>query len=116
MRLNQDSEILVECGPSHLPSRPAILSRQQQHSPPHEQQQLFDHRKDDPVCFSNNQTANPLATIFRGLRFRLIDIIICAVDSVIQLHPLYRRFIRFLGIEGKPCSETTGTILSAPVP
>jgi len=51
-----DSNILVKCGPSHLPSCPAIPPRTQQQSPQREnaqQRQSFDRRKDDPVRFSN---------------------------------------------------------------
>jgi len=127
MRHHQDSDVLVERGPSHLPSRPAILSRTQQHSPQREnaqQRQLFDHRKDDPVRFSNMarpngspQTAKPPTPSPRSS----MDYVSASSTSSYAQSTLSSNFTLSTDgssassalFEGKPRSETAGTVLSA---
>ena len=127
MRPHQDADALVERGPSHLSPRPAILSRTQQHSPQREnaqQRQLFDHRKDDPVRFSNMarpngtpQTTKPPTPSPRSS----IDYVSASSTSSYAQSTLSSTFTLSTDgssassalFEGKPRSETTGTVLSA---
>lgn len=128
MRHNQDSEPFLERGQSHLSPRPAILSRAQQHSPQREnaqQRQLFDHRKDDPVRFSNmarpangaSQTAKPPTPSPRSS----VDYVSASSTSSYAQSTLSSNFTLSTDgssassalFDGKPRSETTGTVLSA---
>jgi len=127
MRHNQEPDVLVERAPSHPPSRHAILSRTQQHSPQREnaqQRQLFDHRKDDPVRFSNMarpsgtpQTTKPPTPSPRSS----VDYVSASSTSSYAQSTLSSNFTLSTDgssassalFEGKPRSETTGTVLSA---
>ena len=127
MRHHQDPEVSVERGPSHLSSRPAILPRPQQHSPQREnaqQRQLFNHRKDDPVRFSNMtrpngtpQTTKPPTPSPRSS----VDYVSASSTSSYAQSTLSSNFTLSTDgssassalFEGKPRSETTGTVLSA---
>ena len=127
MRSRQDPELLVEHGQSHLSSHPTILSRPQPHSPQREnaqQHQLFDHRKDDPVRFSNMtrpdgtpQVTKPLTPSPRSS----VDYISASSTSSYAQSTLSSNFTlstdgsstSSASSEGKPQSETTGTVISA---
>ena len=128
MRHSQDSDVLVERGQSHLSPRPAILSRAQPHSPQREnaqQRQLFDHRKDDPVRFSNmarptngtSQVTKPPTPSPRSS----VDYVSASSTSSYAQSTLSSNFTLSTDgssassalFDGKPQSETTGTVLSA---
>ena len=127
MRHHPDSDVLPERGSSHPPSRPAILSRTQQHSPQREnaqQRQLFDHRKDDPVRFSNMARPNGTPQITKPPTpspRSSVDYVSASSTSSYAQSTLSSNFTLSTDgssassalFEGKPRSETTGTVLSA---
>ena len=127
MRHPPDSDILVERGSSHLSSRPPILSRPQQHSPQREnaqQRQLFNPRKDDPVRFSNMARPNPTPQTTKPPTppsRSSVDYVSASSTSSYAQSTLSSNFTLSTDgssassalFEGKPRSETTGTVLSA---
>lgn len=127
MRHNQDSDLLVERAQSHLTPRPAILSRAQQHSPQREnaqQRQLFDHRRDDPVRFSNMAKPNGTPQITKPPTpspRSSVDYVSASSTSSYAQSSLSSNFTLSTDgssassalFDGKPRSETTGTVLSA---
>lgn len=127
MRQHQESDVLVERSQSHLSPRPAILSRPQQHSPQREnaqQRQLFDHRKDDPVRFSNMARPNGTSQITKPPTpspRSSVDYVSASSTSSYAQSTLSSNFTLSTDgssassalFDGKPRSETTGTVLSA---
>jgi len=118
---HQDSEILVERGTSHPPSRPAILSCTQQHSP---QYPLFGHCEDDATPFSNMARLNSAPQITKPPTpspRSSMDYVSASPTSSYAQSTLSSNFTLSTDgssassalFDGKPRSETTGTVLSA---
>ena len=107
---HQDSDPLVEHPQSDLSLQPPILSHTQQHSP---QRQLLDHRRDDPVRFSNATqiTKPPMPSPRSSVNY-------VSASSGMRSRPCPPILPMVLPLDsalfvGKPRSETAGTLLSA---